>query len=135
MFVRADEDLPVRDGRRSPRRLAKLVAVQDLQLLGVGPPHHRLPGLRGDVNLFAAQHRRAPGRPRRALPPGRLAGLELDALGDPRLVDQVEVVARDDAGADALWGLLLAPQAMRLGDVAALARRRQAQADGRALVP
>src|SRR5262245_45869396 len=133
MLMRADEQLLVRHGDRGvgvlvPLALALVLVLAAAERVGrqllelrPGREHMRRPLPIRDVEPLAGMHQAPPGAADTLLE-DLLAGLPLQADEGAILVDEVEVLANDDARTNALRGARVPPEAMRLGDVPRAAR-------------
>src|SRR5262249_8441375 len=110
---RADEDLAVGHGDRGLRRCLERVTAKDLELR-LRREDQCLTVAVGDVQPFAGVDETAPRARRQPLVPQQLAGVAFDATHRPRLVDNVNVIADDDAGADPLRGTRVPPESVCL---------------------
>src|SRR5262249_9363551 len=103
MLVGADEDFIAGYGERGQHALAELVAGPQL-VLRAGRENQGIPVHGRDVQPAGCVHGRTPRCPTDALfVPQILAGLDIETLRQPRLVEQISVATDEDGRSDALW--------------------------------
>lgn len=135
-LVGALDDLSVGESEGSVGVFAfgEAIGLEDVEFGGIGFDHVGGAGLVGEVEEVADVIGAGPGTGAEAGFPDFASGAGFDALGDPGFVEDEDVVADDDPGADALLVGFDVPEAVGVGDIAGGHAIGEADADGGAFV-
>src|SRR5688572_5025800 len=121
MFVGADEELAVGGGDGGHGGFTEGVGGEGLEFWG-GAQDEGVAGLVNDVDAVASQNHGGPGFAFgawnfEAFFENDFPGFQIVAFDDWRFVENINMAIVDDAGADALFGAGMLPEAMGFGDV------------------